>query len=646
MDIEKIILKATTLANSGETHANYHRVSELAREYEAHITGEGIDHYLRRFVSREEESMFEQRKELTVSINPAIASSLIKPFQKVSRNNSVSKKYDFKNQDINDRVALAVNEFNADNLDDTDGLDVWLKTRFLELSFADPNSWIVLEWDAVSPGETIKPRPFEVSSSQALNFEFIGEELQWLFVRANNVYYKIEGGSGSMNPSDVSIKAESGFKFTFYGIGTTVTIEQIDRRYYEINGISIESNQEFIRIKNVDYIRSVYDTRLEFVPAFRIGYSRDLTTKGKTFLNPFHPAMPYFRKALKTTSELDLTMAGHVFPQKLQYIEKCPGGEIDGTPTSCSSGYDPISGNKCPSCNGRGVRTIASAQEAIYLPMPETKEDFIPLDDILIYKSPPIELVKFQDEYIRSLKQDAHLAVYNSNMFLVSDAQFAKTATEIDSNMEGIYDSLEPYTERVSQIWKRIVYTCAILSGLSPDFNEFELIHAFPADPKLKTVAILLSEMKSANESDAPSFLRDILTRDIAQIMFNGDEEALRKFNVRRRFYPFNGKTSEEISISLATEYVSEQTKILYANFEAIFTEIEKTVRNFYLLPYEKQTEIVDAKVSEFRAEILKSDPIPIDFRTPGAEQGAGDGGESGESGDGGENPGAGEDEN
>lgn len=632
MEIDKIILKATTLANTGETHANYDRVTELAREYEAHITGEGIDEYLRRFVTREDEAMFKQRKELTVSINPAVASSLIKPFQKVARNNNVVRKYDFKNQTINDRVALAINEFNSDNLDDTDGLEVWLKTRFLELSFSDPNAWIVLEWDAVDKGDTIKPRPFEVPSADALNYEFIGEELQWLFVKTSTVFYKIDGGAGAVNLDSVKIKAETGSKFTFYGKGATVSISQVDRRYYDLNGINLEPNQTFIRIKNVDYIRSVYDTKLEFVPAFRVGYARDLKTKGKTFLNPFHPAMPYFRKALKTSSELDITMSGHVFPQKLQYIEKCSGGEVDGTPTSCSNGVDPISGNKCPACNGRGFRTITSAQEAIYLPMPESKEEFIPLDEILIYKSPPIELVKFQDEYIRSLKQDAHLAVYNSNMFLVSDAQFAKTATEIDSNMEGIYDSLEPFTEKYSKIWKHVVYTSAILSGLSPEFNDFELIHAFPADPKLKTVAVLLNEMKSANESDAPSFLRDILTRDIAEIMFNGDEEALRKFNVRRRFYPFNGKTTEEISVLLATQYVSDRTKILYANFEAIFTEIEKTVPKFYLLPIEKQWEVVEAKIDAFKSEIIKSDPIPINFAGTGT-------GATDEGNNGGENP-------
>lgn len=611
MDLTKLILKATSLVNSGETHEFYQRSIDLANEYEANITGEGIEKYLRRFVSREDEVAFKQRVALTVSINPAVASSLIRPFNKVSRNNNVIAKFDFKNQQLNDRVSTVLNEFNGDNIDETDGLNSWLKTRFVELTFSDPNAFIVIEWDSVAENETIRPRPFEVPSESVINYEFKGEELKWLFIRSAIKYYETTGVLSGAGLSQ-NLKAKDGFKYTLYAQGATITIESIDKTYYQANGIELTGDQQFIEINKVDYLLSVYDTRLDYVPAFRIGYARDLTTKGRTFLNPFHPAMPYFRKALKTTSELDLTMAGHVFPQKLQYIEKCSGGIIDGVEATCSNGKDPITGSVCPSCNGKGFRTITSAQEAIYLPMPESKEEFIPLDDILVYKSPPIDLVKFQDDYIRSLKQDAHLAVYNSQMFLVKD--YAKTATEVDANMEGIYDAIEPFTEKYSKVWKLIVYTSAVLSGLKSDFNDFELIHAFPADPKLKTVSILMSELKTANESDAPSFLRDIITRDIAGILFNGDEEALRKFNVRRRFYPFNGKSTAEIQVAMAMPYVSDDTKILQSNFEAIFTLIEKTTKGFYLLPIEKQWEIVDNKVAEFKANIIKADPIKIDF--------------------------------
>ena len=78
--------------------------------------------------------------------------------------------------------------------------------------------------------------------------------------------------------------------------------------------------------------------------------------------------------------------------------------------------------------------------------------------------------------------------------------------------------------------------------------------------------------------------------------------------------YPFNGKTTDEISLQLSSQYVSEETKILYSNFEAIFTEIEINDDKFYQKKYKEQRQIVDETVQKWKDEILKSEPIAIDF--------------------------------
>ena len=614
--LAKAVTLTTTLAATKEKHLNYNKTVELMNEYSAHITGENIGKYLKRFTPRENKAMFAQRLLLTNSINPAIASSLMKPFYKVSRNNNVAKKYDFKNDKINEAVKIMLNDFNGQKVDDTDGFENWLKTRFIELSFADPNGFIVIEWDAVAANDTIKPRPFEVNSNDVLNYEYKGEELLWLFL-CNKIKFFTQDLSGN-------ITAKDGEKFTLYGIGYTITFEECDREYRAKNGLELEANQEYKVVKDKTYLLTTYITNLGFVPAFKVGYARDLATKGKTFINPFHAAMPYFRKALKTTSELDITMTGHVFPQKLQYVRPCQGASLT---EPCQDGKNP-KGETCGACQGTGFRTVTSAQEALYLPMPDDPRDMIPLDQILVYKSPPIELVEFQNKYVKELKQEAHLAVYNSNMFITPDGQFAKTATEIDSNMDGIYDALEPFTEKYSKIWKFVVYTCAVLAGMNEQSDEFELLHSFPPDPKLKTLTILIADLKAINESGAPSFMRDITNKDIAEIAFNGDEESLLKYKVKHLFYPYNGLSQDEIAMQLSSQFVSDNTKILYANFEAIFTDIEKENPKFYYLQYKKQDEIVVAMIEKFKEEILKSEPMAIDFTsvTGAGTQGAQDG--------------------
>ena len=607
MDLTNQIQLARTLITTGEKHEHYDRVVKFAKEYEAHITGEGIEDYLKRYTIRESEEMFKQRLALTNSINPAVTNSLMKPFYKISRNNSVIKKYDFKDGTLNERVAVMLNDFNGDKVDNTNGLDMWLNTRFVELTGADPNAFVVLEWDAVNPTETIKPRPFEVSAKEAFNFEFKGQELQWLHVCAEITYNKKVGGK---------TKATKGKKWTYYGQGWTICYEQVDEAFLRDIGFVPAPTQLIEKIGGITYLLTPYETKLDYVPAFRVGYLRDTKTKGKSYLNPFNPAMPYLRKALKVTSELDITMTAHAFPQKMQYVQKCEG--VSAT-EPCDNGKCPTLNNApCKACNGTGFRTVTTAQEAIYLPMPESKDEFLPLNDMLVYKSPPIDLVKFQQEYVQSLKQDTHLAVYNSNMFLAADPQFAKTATEIDSNMDGIYDAIEPYSEKFSKVWKFIVYTCAALGGFNLKSDKYELIHAFPADPKLKTLTLLLADLKTVNDSDAPSFTRDVINNDIAEIIYNGDDEGLKQYKVKHVFFPFNGKSGEEIAMLLSTQYVSESTKILYSNFEAIFTELERENKGFYDFKLDKQWELLGAKVEAYKEEILSADPMAIDFTSGG----------------------------
>ena len=268
----------------------------------------------------------------------------------------------------------------------------------------------------------------------------------------------------------------------------------------------------------------------------------------------------------------------------------------------------------CSECKGSGLQIHTSGQDAIYFPLPDTPDEMFDLDKILVYKQPPIDLIKFQDEYVRNLKKDAHLSVYNSNMFLAEDPQFAKTATEVNTNTQGIFDTLFPYTEKFSEVWKTAVKVFVRLSGF---LTDFELIHIFPTDLEIKTVAVLMAELKLANESEAPSYFRDAILEEIANQVYEGDELGREKHFTRQKFFPFSGKTETEIQFLMASPYVSNFTKVLYANFEAIFTDIEKAVPNFYKLNYNLQWEKLNEFVKPYLEEInSQNEPLRIDFGT------------------------------
>lgn len=602
MDFTEKLTKFKKKKSSNKKHADYQRTVDLAKEYKAHVSGVGIDDYLKRFAKREDEEMFEQRKRLTNSISQSVASSLQKPFYKVARNKNVKKKFTLKGDKTREEIVQKmISGFYGTNELNTKGLDFWLKNRFIELTFTDPNAFVVIEWEAKPENVPLEPYPYEVNSIDAYDYTYKHGVLNELFTRqSETIIYLDKDGAEKEKVVDA---------FTLYEIGSSLKVVEYCPKYFEAKGIVIDETRQVTFVENeIHFIATYNETNLDFIPAFRVGYIRDTATDGRTFVNPFESAMPYFRKALKAVSELDLSITLHTFPQKLQYVTKCKG---KGT-KKCNNGM--VSGTQtvCSECKGSGLQIHTSGQDAIYFPLPDTPDEMFDLDKILVYKQPPIDLIKFQDEYVRNLKKDAHLSVYNSNMFLAEDPQFAKTATEVNTNTQGIFDTLFPYTEKFSEVWKTAVKVFVRLSGF---LTDFELVHIFPTDLEIKTVAVLMAELKLANESEAPSYFRDAILEEIANQVYEGDELGREKHFTRHKFFPFSGKTETEIQFLMASPYVSNFTKVLYANFEAIFTDIEKAVPNFYKLNYNLQWEKLNEFVKPYLEEInSQNELIRIDF--------------------------------
>lgn len=604
MDFTEKLTKFKKKKSSNKKHADYTRTVDLAKEYKAHVSGVGIDEYLKRFAKREDEEMFEQRKRLTNSISQSVASSLQKPFYKVARNKNVKKKFTLKGDKTREEIVQKmISGFYGTNELNTKGLDFWLKNRFIELTFTDPNAFVVIEWEAKPENVPLEPYPYEVNSIDAYDYTYKHGVLNELFTRqSETIIYLDKDGAEKEKVVDA---------FTLYEIGSSLKVVEYCPKYFEAKGIVIDETRQVTFVENESHFIATYnETNIDFIPAFRVGYIRDTATDGRTFVNPFESAMPYFRKALKAVSELDLSITLHTFPQKLQYVTKCKG---KGT-KKCNNGM--VSGTQtvCSECKGSGLQIHTSGQDAIYFTLPDTPDEMFDLDKILVYKQPPIDLIKFQDEYVRNLKKDAHLSVYNSNMFLAEDPQFAKTATEVNTNTQGIFDTLFPYTEKFSEVWKTAVKVFVRLSGF---LTDFELIHIFPTDLEIKTVAVLMAELKLANESEAPSYFRDAILEEIANQVYEGDELGREKHFTRHKFFPFSGKTETEIQFLMASPYVSNFTKVLYANFEAIFTDIEKAVPNFYKLNYNLQWEKLNEFVKPYLEEInSQNEPLRIDFGT------------------------------
>ncbi|GGH24706.1 hypothetical protein FAZ19_16235 [Sphingobacterium alkalisoli] len=561
-------------------HPNYQRVINLAALYATIITGEGVADLLKQFKMREDDIAHQQRIDLTISTVDALSASVINPFEKVLRTDPLVKRIesaDEKNIDIlTDKI---MDFYSSEN--QNSGLDYWLQTRFKSLSFLDPNAFIVLEWDNFNENiERASPYPYEVSAKQAINFEYKNNKLQYLLDKKPIKFV----------PADDPKMKQDGFKYTLYAIGFVIAFERIGDRY------QLQPNEAIWKSKGGErYAVRIHKTLLNDVPAFSIGYVGDQRTKEVTYVNPFHSAISWFKKILNLGSEADLSKTLHAFPQKFQYVQRCTGT----TETPCRDGTD-HDGNACKVCGGKGLVVHTSAQDAVYLPLPKRSEDFFDLDKLMVYKHPPIDLLQFQEDILDKYEQKIHASVFNT-LSLIKKTTVA-TATERGQDLDNVYDTLHPFAEKITSIWSGIVEMIAEITETQTEDLIVDM--RYPSDFKMKTIGQLIEDLKTANDSGAPGFMRAKISDDIAEQTFVDQPEEFQKYQVKQQFYPFPGKTESEIESLLTLDLVTFRVKLLYANFDLLFKRAEKENLGFWQMKFDQQEVIIDKFLDELEAEL------------------------------------------
>lgn len=595
--------------DKAKTHIDYKYIVDLADKYKKIITGKKIESLLAQFVQREDASMFAQRVRLTKGVTQAVASMVKKPFYKVSRNKKVKKEIDVSDKNKKAFIEeMQMSFIGTGGSKSLTGLDAFLETTFINRIFTDPNSWVVIEWTAKNKTELPKPWPYVASAAEAIDFKIENEVTKWLLLRTSIKYEEKDGRYTATEGKTL----RDGFKYTLYDSENTFVFEQVGK-FYEAN--SAIGDIEIFEVKDGEkYAVRAFNHKIGFVPAFRVGYDKDLYTEERTFVNPIEPAMPYFEKLIERNSELDLTNKLHVFPQKMQYVEKCEGKPNE--PSMKCFGGKLATGIRCPECKGSGFKVHTTAQDALLFKMPEDKDQLFDLDKLMVYKAPPVEIVNLIREQVRETAHNVLQTVFPpSNILQVysngqTDAagNIGKTATEVNDNIDSKNDALSPFARAYSAMWVSITSVFARIVDL--DLSKVTLLHSFPNDLKLKTVTMLINDLKTINDAEAPEFLRDAVTNDIADLTFADEPEELERYYVKRSFNPFAGKSEVQIGIALTSQYVREFDKILYLNFQQIFAEIERDysdgVKDFWKMKFNDQWKIVGEKVNSIISDIQK----------------------------------------
>jgi hypothetical protein len=171
-------------------HRDYDRTIKVAEWAKKIITGKNQDDLITQFKSRESKEQKKQRVELYSALTPLAAGQILSVFRKVRRTDGIYRVADAGQGDKGKRFEKAIRKFYGRNT-----LDEYLFDIKERLTFYDPNAFLLVDFKVTDISNTgavtgIQSYPVEISSAEAINYEYWNGELQWLIVERKRMGMK------------------------------------------------------------------------------------------------------------------------------------------------------------------------------------------------------------------------------------------------------------------------------------------------------------------------------------------------------------------------------------------------------------------------------------------------------------------------
>lgn len=636
IDIKEGLSLALPRIADKKQHRDYKHVVDLSdKHYRPLATGKNAGHLIHRFQQRETPEAHAQRILLTQLISPSIHNTLMAPARKIPKVKPVAMRMDY-GVDAKDKNTLLLDA--SKKFYSGKSVDHFFGSVLLDQGAIDPNAFCLIHFKkGADLTETAQAYPSLVSCKDAWNFEYFNGELQWLMVHKDIKFKKRESKVAKAKPGDVptSKKVDNfvevdGHWFCLYLPTYQIMFTQVDatRISTSVEGVVLDANGKLLKSfeslaystndryfyrcsKEELYEVVFYETKAGHVPAFRLGYIPDQETNGRTMVNLWHAAMPYFMKGIKAGSELDLTASLHAFLQKLQYANPCKGFTNEGgRKWDCVNGYEPGGKRLCKQCGGSGWDVIKTAQDHMTFRMPRNKEDFLDLANMVHYVPLPVEVLKWQDEYVDKLENKCYRAVYNSERFRQDQLQATATGENID--LDSVYDTLQPVADWYSQSWVLVHRLIGSFVVGSDSLKDLKCLHGFPRNLRYETVGEAVSLMKSLREAGARTSSLMAVNDRIEEDLYADDPEALLKQRVKARFDPFSGLSPDQVIPMISQDNTTKELKVFWFNQAHIYRLAEKEaakrpdVESFYAIAPEEQEAILEKITKELMDKLEK----------------------------------------
>lgn len=595
MDLKEAKLRSESNISLSFRHKDYKKTLEIKKLNLQVTTGEDMQTLIPMFELREDKKLWEQRVSLFVEPVTQITSPINDKFYGVKR---IRANRSIITSDINKQELLQnAEKYFYGRMD----LDSFMENHLDQLSMIDPNAFYVVSFDPFVTGQKPNIYPLIFGCEQVHDFLYKPNgDLDFLFLSV-----------------DVQIRTEN-FKTKkvtdYYCLseGNTIVYRQIDG---DRNLAKNENQYEFVSANGKKFLVTTLKSGSEKLtknetPAKRLGYINH-KNNNKILDTPMRPMLSILRDIIRDKSELDLAKRCHSFPQKIMYDDSCVG-EVHISPNrTCVNGY--IQGTKevCSTCGGDGFKVHRSSQEVVKLKKPKTKEEFFPLDELIKYLVVDLDSVKFLDEQIKANISLCERAIFSSsttNQAGLNANTENKTATQTIISTDEYNYVLDGWAKNRAE-W--FMFTLRIIGQIFD--TEVEVSYSYNGKYVMESEENMVSKLKLLVEAGVSEQIIDEQENRLAKVIFDNDENALLRYNCKRVFLPFRGRSKDEIQGLLDGSNVTKFSKVLYSNFVEIFEDIEMDLGiEFYRKDKVFQKTEIEKRVNELIKIIESETPNEI----------------------------------
>jgi hypothetical protein len=172
---------------------------------------------------------------------------------------------------------------------------------------------------------------------------------------------------------------------------------------------------------------------------------------------------------------------------------------------------------------------------------------------------------------------------------------------------QNIYDKLQPYTERISIIFERVV-------KLMANYYEFdvEVQHSFPVDYQFETEVDLISRYSTAKQAGLSQEILNSYETKILERQYRNNPYKVMLEKSLMKHKPFSDKSESAIISILTNRANNDYDKVLWENWAKVREIINREFEDFPYVNEQRQMQIMESIVDSILQDIKYNVPEDV----------------------------------